>query len=385
MDIGILKERKTDERRVALRPDQVAELLEKGHQVYVEHGAGAAAGFENEQYQGGNITDREEVYEKCTLLLKIKCPLPEEYKFLKPHHVLFTYLHFDENISPEKIQAIMATGVTGIAYEWVEEDGTYPLLQPMSELTGAVFARKAMSLLMEHAGCLGGGYFDSVPPAHAMIIGAGHIGANATHVLARNGFDLTIVDKHPETLDERATKYIAADLWAQVKRDLNIVQFDEQRPEQSVDRIREVLPAVNILINSAVRRPTLPKERCEFLVDRAAVASMPRNSVLCDATACDRDFVETAISSESLAAYYVEDGVIHYNCDHIPSLVASTATQMLTSATFPYVFRLLKGFDRAARSSQALAKGVMCYRGHLTHAYSAKKKHLQYVPLIDLL
>jgi len=385
MNIGVLKERKRDEHRVALRPKQAAKLVAMGHQVYVEHGSGLAAGFEDQAYVGSILSDREEIYEKCSLLLKIKCPLPEEYRFLGPKNTLFAYMHFDENIPPENIRAIERTEVTVIAYEWVEENGTYPLLQPMSELSGVVFARKAMSLLMEHAGLLGGKYFDAVLPARAMVIGLGHIGANAVHVFARNGLNLTIVDKHPESIDARINRYVAADLWAQAKLGLAVIRFDEENPEESVARIREALPSIDILINAAVRRPTLPKSRCEFIVDRAGVASMRRNSVVCDATACDREFVETAVSSESLTEYYVEEGVIHYNCDHIPSLVASTATQMLASATFPYVLQLLNGFEQAVSNSPALANGVMCYRGHLTHAYSAEKKGLPYTPLENLL
>ncbi len=385
MNIGVLKERKRDERRVALRPDQVKKLTEMGHSVYVEHDAGVAAGFENKIYADSILCDRERIYEKCNLLLKVKCPLPEEYKFLRPEHTLFTYLHFDENIVPENIKKIVNSGVTAIAYEWVEDNGVYSLLQPMSELTGVVYASKAMSLLMEHAGLLGGRYFDVVLPAHAMVIGFGHIGTNAAHVFIRNCLDLTIVDKHPETLDARAVKYINPVLWFNAKPKLKVIKFDEENPKESIAAIRDTLPSTDILINSAVRRPTLPKSRCEFLVDRAGVASMQKNRVLCDATACDKDFVETAISSDSLTDYYIEEGVIHYNCDHIPSLVASSSTQLLTSVTFPYILKLVNGFEQAVQDCSALAKGVMSYHGHLTHMYSAKKKNLSYTPLQELL
>lgn len=143
MEIGLLKERKRDERRVGLRPDQAAELTEAGHSVYVETGAGKAVGYEDAAYEaaGAEVVSQADVYERAGLLVKVKCPLPEEYGFLRSDHVLFTYLHFDENIAPARLMQIVETGVTGIAYEWVEVDGRFPLLWPMSELTGAVCAK----------------------------------------------------------------------------------------------------------------------------------------------------------------------------------------------------------------------------------------------------
>jgi len=386
MKIGVLKERKRDERRVALRPDQAAELSARGHEVMVEPGAGRNAGFQDQQYAAhATLRPRAQIYAECSLLLKVKCPLKEEFQFLRPHQTMFTYLHFDENIPPQDIRQIVDTGLTGIAYEWVEKEGRYPLLQPMSELTGAVYARKAMDLLMEHAGYLGGGYFSNVPAARAMVIGGGHIGANAVHVFFRNNLKVTIVDKHPETLDERMTRYVPEPLWNEARAELCVLKFSEDAPESSVRAISQRLPDMDILINAAVRRPTLPKHRCEFLVDRAGVRSMPNDSVVCDATACDKDFIETAVSSDSLTHYDVIEGVVHYNCDHIPSLVPRTATQMLTEVTFPYVVKLASGTEEALRKDTALAKGVMCYQKHLIHEYTATKKQMVWTRLSDFI
>jgi alanine dehydrogenase len=371
---------------VALRPAQVRALTQAGHRVWVETGAGAAIGFDDASYEaaGGRLVGQAEVYANATLLMKIKCPLPEEYGFLCDGHILFTYLHFDENIPAPNIMKIIQTGVTGIAYEWVEEDGHFPLLQPMSELAGAVYARKAMNLLMERTGFLGGRYQPHWPASRAMVIGVGHIGANAVNVFLRNRFELTVVDKHPETLDARLRSYVPLDLWVAARPE--VIAFDEEaKPDTSVAALRRRLPETDIVIGSAVRRPTLPKEKCEYLIARRDVASMRPGSVLCDATACDRDFFETATSSDSLTETYMEEGVIHYNCDHIASLVAHTATLLLTEATFPYVQRLTGGFTEAVRQNAALAKGVMCYRGHVTHAYSARKKNLAHTDLAQLL
>lgn len=384
MRIGILQERKQDERRVGLVPAQVRELVQSGHSVWVETGAGQASGYNDAAYSstGASVVEAKDVYDNAVLLIKVKCPLPEEYSCLNDSHILFTYLHFDENIPPDKILQIVDTGVTGIAYEWVREGDCFPLLKPMSELTGAVFARKAMSLLMEHAGVLGGQYLDSWPIANCMIIGCGKIGANAINVLLRNRFNLTVVDKNPHTIEDRISPYVDLSMWSQAN--VTKVRFDEDSVDESLEAIRTHLPEMHIVICSAVRRSTFTKDKCEYIIKREDIASMRRNSVICDATACDRDFIETCVSSESVTETYAEEGVIHYNCDHIPSLVPNTATTLLTAATFPYV-KLLAEKGIGALSNAALFAGTMCHKKKLTHEYSARKKQMSFVDLQTLL
>jgi len=386
MKIGILKEKKRDERRVALRPEHVALLIDTGHHVWVEQGAGQAVGYSDDAYvkSGAQVCIAEEVYDKSKLLLKVKCPLEQEYKYLSDKHLLFTYLHFDENIQPANIKQIVATGVTGIAYEWVENNGVFPLLQPMSELTGAVVARKAMSFLIESKGVLGGRYRANWPASTAMVIGVGHVGANAISVLFRNEYKLLVVDKHPETVKKRLEEYANVNNWA--NSNSQIIKFDESNINQSITRLRECLSKTDIVICAAVRRTTLPKEQCEFIISREDLRLMEPKSVICDATACTRDFIETCVATEGIDETYVEEGMIHYNCDHAPSVVAKTATDLLTDATFPYIKLLAEeGFENSILKSSELAKAVMCFRKHLTHQHSAEKKHLEYIPLSNLL
>ncbi|MFW6106959.1 MAG: hypothetical protein ACOC8H_02250 [bacterium] len=385
MNIGVLKERKRDERRVALLPTQAFALTQTGHRVWVEHGAGQAAGYDDGAYAeaGARLGPEADIYERSELLLKVKCPLPEEYHFLRPRHVLFAFLHFDENIPAESIVKLVETGVTAIAYEWVQQGTAFPLLQPMSELTGAIFARRAMDLLMERTGLLGGQYLSAWPGVPAMVIGGGHIGLNAVNVLARNGFPLTIVDKHPETLQARLMRYVPDWVWARTPAE--VLKFDESDPKTSVAAIRNRLSETHIVICAAVRRPTLPTQRCKYIITRAGVRSMPDGSVICDATACDRDFIETCISSESLTQTYTEEGVIHYNCDHVPSLVPRIASDLLTRASFPFVQALSTGLRNAVAENPALAKAVMCYQGKLTHAYSAQEKSLSHSEFLAML
>jgi alanine dehydrogenase len=386
MNIGVPKERKKDERRVSLKPEQVAILVQTGHHVWVEKDAGRAVGYLDIDYaeSGATVASQGEVYENAELLLKVKCPLEEEYSLLKDRHVLFAYLHFDENIPPANIGRIVATGVSSIAYEWVERDGVFPLLQPMSELTGAIFARKAMSLLVEYRGVLGGKYLPNWPASSVMVIGVGHIGANAINVFLRNQYKLIVVDKHPETLKERLRPYVDFKQWADNNAD--VLKFDESNHIKSITQIKERLPKVDIIICAAVRRPTLPKEKCEYIIRREDLSLMKKNSIICDATACTRDFIETCIATEGLNETYIEEGIVHHNCDHMPSLVAKTATELLTNATFPYVKVLAdRGFETGIRQNPDLAKGVMCFKKHLTHEYSAKKKHLEYTSIFNLL
>ncbi len=388
MIIGIGKEIKTDERRVALLPGHVERLIKDKHRVLVEEGAGERAGFNNEEYAkvGAEIVSKKKLYEESEMIVKVKCPLESEYGYLRNKQILFAYLHFDENISPENIKRIVSTGVTGIAYEWVEEVGDYPLLRPMSELAGILFALRSMELLMKNKGVLPGGFFKSLESPNAMIIGIGRMGANALKVLLMNNINIFIVDKHPETIKDRALRYINEEIWQRNKDKIRIIKFDNENPQRTVENIDMLMERLDIIINCAVRRIDLPKSRMEYLITKEMISKMKKGSVVCDATACDKDMIETAVSSEKLLETYEIEGIIHYNCDHIPSLVPNTASILLANATFPYI-RLIasKGFIEAVKTSEALFKSVMCYNRHFTHRYSCKKKDLPYTALKTLL
>jgi len=388
MTIGVGKEIKTDEYRVALLPKHVSLLVKRNHKVLVEKGAGIKARFKDEEYckSGAEIVSKEELYAKSNLIVKVKCPLPQEYDYLNRGQILFAYLHFDENIPPENIERIASTGVTGIAYEWVEEAGDFPLLRPMSELAGVLFALRSMELLMKNKGVLPGGFFGFIAPPTAMIIGIGRMGANALKVFLMNGLNIFIVDKHPETVKDRALRYIEEELWQKGRDRIRIIKFDNENPQNTIREIDDLMEKLDIIINCAVRRPDLPKSKIEYLITKDMVLKMKKGSVVCDATACDRDMIETAISSEKLFETYEVNGVIHYNCDHIPSLVPNTASSLLADAIFPYVMTLANaGFEKAVIQSQALFKATMCYKGYITHQYTRQKKGLHYTSLCSLL
>jgi len=388
MNIGVLKEQKRDENRVALQPIQAGILVKAGHSVFVETGAGTNSGFYDDEYaeNGATVCEKRKVLDNSTLILKVKSPLKFEFDDYKPQHTLFTYLHFDENFAPDDIMSIVRTGVTAIAYEWVEKDGRYPLLEPMSRLTGYLFAQKSVELCTKYKRKLCGVYESGTnDPATIMIIGVGTIGQSVFKFATQNNMKIIIVDKHPETLNSRLDiRFGTKGFDYMGKSSAKIICFDNSKPENTVKNIADILPDTDIVICSAVRRPDLPKEKMEYLITKEMVATMKRGSVVADATACDKDLIETAVSTELLDHFDDIGGVIHYNCDHIPSYVGRTATELLTSKTFEYVKRMAgSGIAETIAADESLRKGVMCMNGVFTHKYSAVKKNLEYRELVN--
>lgn len=387
MIIGVLKETKRDENRVALMPAQVKILVERGHTVLVEPDAGLNSGFPNDEYRaaGATLTDINMIFERSALILKVKTPLESEYFLYRAHHTLFCYLHFDENLSPDKIRALIADGFLGIAYEWVTtEDGRHPLLEPMSRLTGYLFAQRAVELCTRYKGIMCGRYESFLAGSQIMLIGLGTIGCSALMFALDNKMRVVLVDKHPETIEKRLRDRFGSA--APTIDRLRIIRFDNADPLRSRKEIAEALPGTDILLNCAVRRNDLPKERLDYLVTADMVAAMRSGSVVCDTTACDNDLLETAVSSDSLHDHYQVNGVVHYNCDHLPSYVGRTATELLTSATFPYILEMAdKGIHAAIRTDKTLKAGVSCFRMKITHEYTARKKGFTYTPIDQLL
>jgi len=390
MNIGVLKEIKQDERRVALQPIQAKVLASLGHGIHVESGAGEGAGFTDDDYRanGATVMTKAETLARSQLLLKVKAPLRSEYADYAPHHILFTYLHFDENIPAQDISDLVSGGFLGIAYEWVGTAGRYPLLEPMSQLTGYLFAQRALELCSQEKGVFCPRNEDLLPGGRALIIGNGNIGLSAFKYLSDLGVPLTIVV--PRSRDEFNRK-------ANVRFGTEGVDFvsttgsrlivmDNDEPSRTRDMIAAELPESDIVLNCAVRRAAMPKHKMEYLIDQSMIGVMQRGSVVCDCTACDRDMIETCTSSSLLYHSYRVHDVVHYNCDHIPSMVASTATRLLTARTFAYIRHIANmGSLQAVIEDEDLRNGVCCYRGHLTHALSAQKKGLAYRAVGELI
>ena len=389
MYIGILKERKLDENRVALQPSQVRKLVEEGHRVFVETQAGEAAQYPDEEYlqAGALITEKQKVLDSCKLLLKVKCPTVEEYGDYRADHILFTYFHFDENISKEKTYKLIGNGFLGISYEWVGKDGQYPLLEPMSKLTGHLFYQRSVELLAQHKGVLAGAYAQGIPGANILIIGLGRIGTEVLKCALLNRLKVTVVARNYEQVVDKTSQIFNQMLGVNPEINLPLViPFDNNNPDNCKQQINQLIPKIDIVINCAVRRPDLPKDKLEYLINKSMISQMQPYSVVCDATACDRDLVETCVSSEILDHYDLIDDIIHYNPDHIPSYVPKTSTDLLTANTFEYV-RLIAnlGVEKAIQSNEFLRNGVSCFQGHITHQYTADKKGFDYVNIESLI
>jgi alanine dehydrogenase len=390
MNIGVLKEIKQDERRVALQPIQARALSSQDHRIYVETGAGEGAGFADEDYRanGAMVVPKGDLLARSQLLLKVKAPLCSEYADYAPHHILFTYLHFDENIPAQDICELVSRGFLGIAYEWVGTAGQYPLLEPMSQLTGYLFAQRALELCSQEKGVFCPRNEDLLPGGRALIVGCGNIGLSAFKYLSDLGVPLTVIAPRSRAeFNRKANDRFGTDGVDYIgTTETNLIVMDNKDPSRTQDMIAAALPKTDIVLNCAVRRAALPKQKMEYLIDRSMVRVMQRGSIVCDCTACDRDMIETCTSSSSLYHSYREDNVVHYNCDHIPSMVASTATRLLTARTFAYIRYIANlGSLQAVTEDENLRNGVCCYRGHLTHALSAEKKGLPYRPVSDVL
>jgi alanine dehydrogenase len=390
MNIGVLKEVKQDERRVALLPIHARILSGLGHTVYVEFGAGEGAGFTDVEYQasGAKLVAKDEVLSRSRLLLKVKAPLRTEYDDYAPHHILFTYLHFDENIAAKDLSALVGRGFTGIAYEWVGSAGQYPLLEPMSRLTGYLFAQKSLELCATEKGIFCPRNESLLPGGRALIIGCGNIGLSAFKYLSDLGIPLTlVVTKGSDDFNRKANeRFGTAGIDYLRTTGSDLVVMDNKDPSRTKDAIASILAETDIVLNCAVRRAELSKTKMEYLIDRAMVRVMQRGSIVCDCTACDQDMIETCTSSASLYSSYREHDVVHYNCDHIPAMVASTATRLLTARTFAYVRHIADlGSVQAVSADDDLRNGICCCASYLTHELSARKKGLPHRPLGDVL
>lgn len=373
MIIGIPKEIKIGETRVAITPEELKEFVKQGHKVLIESVAGEKSGFSDTDYEatGGIIVGKEELFSDAELILKIKQPYAEEMPYFREDQTLFTYLHLDGNAPREYTEELLKLGICAIAYEWVEkEDGTHPLLIPMSEITGNLVAQIGLELLTYPNGEKGifAGGIEGLDPARVTIIGGGIIGCNAANYALRVGTKVTIVDKHPWDLSERLKRYVPAHLVEVVDG----VESDESN-------IRSLLPQTDLLINCAVRRPDFKEPH---LITREMLKLMEKGSILIDATASDHDMVETCKVTSHLEPTFVVDGIIHYCVDNVPAAVPRTSTLALTSKTLPYALEIAnKGFWRAVSENEELAKGVMFVKDKIVSKLIADLKGFDYYPL----
>ncbi len=370
MNIGVPKEIKPQEERVAVTPAGVHALTSRGHTVLVERSAGDGSGFSDAVYRaaGAQMVDRGEVYAMADLIAKVKEPQPEEYAFYRPGQVLYTYLHLAPDLG--LTQGLLARGIIGIAYETVQlPDRSLPLLTPMSEVAGRMATQIGAQLLERpHGGkgiLLGG--VPGVLPARVVVVGGGVVGQNAATIALGMGADVTIIDISLERL-RRLDEMFGGRVRTLMSNHHNIAAATAQ---------------ADLLIGAVL----LAGARAPHLVTEEMVASMSPGSVVVD-VAIDQGGVVATCDHVTTHANptYVRHGVVHYSVANMPGAVPHTSTLALTNATLPYLIALAdKGYARAVAEDEALLKGVNMVDGHITYEAVARAHDLPYQPLASLL
>lgn len=370
MKIGIPKEIKIGENRVALPAAGVLDLIEAGHEVFVETGAGSGASIKDEEYLavGASITATAEEAWSQEMVLKVKEPLAEEYRFLREDLVLFTYLHLAAN--KPLAEALMKSKISTIAYESVQlENGSLPLLSPMSEVAGRLATQigaHCLEKIPEGKGILLGGV-PGVRKANVTIIGGGISGTNAAQIAMGLGADVTILDVNAKRLQELDNQFNGT------IKTLMSNQFN----------IQEALKTADLVIGAVL----LPGHKAPVLVTEEMVKSMPEHSVIVDIAIDQGGIFETIdhVTTHEQPTY-VKHGVIHYAVANMPGAVPQTSAYALANATLPYVLELAnKGFEEAVKQNEALAKGVNTLKGAMTNPAVAADLDLPYTDIAELL
>jgi alanine dehydrogenase len=350
--IGVPKEIKTHEYRVAMIPVGVEELTKAGHQVLIQAGAGMGSGISDERYaQNGAqiVAEERDIWKRADLIVKVKEPLPEEWPLMREGQVVFTYFHFaaDEALT----KAVMKSGITAIAYETIRDSrGNLPLLTPMSEVAGRMSIQEGAKFLerpFEGRGILLGGV-PGVLPANVVILGGGIVGSNAAKVAAGLGANVTILDINLDRL-----RYLD-DVMPK-----NVTTLFSDR-----HNILDNISRADLLIGAVL----IPGARAPYLIYRDDLKRMPPRSVIIDVAIDQGGCIETSKPTTHNKPTYIVDDVIHYCVANMPGAVGRTSTYALTNVTLPYVLQLAKkGFDRAVAENPALAHGVNIRRGKVTN------------------
>ncbi|HEX2161055.1 MAG TPA: alanine dehydrogenase [Thermoleophilaceae bacterium] len=349
MLVGVAKETKTAERRVALTPGGARELVASGHRVIVERGAGAGSRYADADYEaaGARIAGTDEVWADSELLLKVKEPTPSEHRRLHPGLTLFTFLHLAAD--PDLTQALVDSGTTAIAYETIEDEhGRLPLLAPMSEVAGRL-ATQAGAYFMQSqlggSGVLIGGV-PGVDPARVLVVGGGAVGTQAARVAVGMGAQVTVLERSPARIRE---------LEAYFDTRARVLMSD-------AGSIAEQVADADVVIGAVL----IPGARAPRLISRAMLSDMRPGTVVVDVAIDQGGCVETAVPTSHADPVYEVEGVVHYCVSNMPGAVPVTSTRALTNATRPYVQRLADlGVEAAIDGDPGLAKGLNVAGGQI--------------------
>jgi len=362
LKVGGVREIKPQESRVALTPSGAHELVQAGHEVFVETGAGAGSMLDDDAYveAGARIASMPEVWGGCELVLKVKEPLASEWPHMRRGQTLFTYLHLAADRA--LTQAMMATGSWCFAYETLEVDDQLPLLTPMSEVAGRMAVQagaKWLEASLGGSGILLGGV-PGVERAQVLVLGGGVVGTQSARMACGLGADVTIMD-----IDLERLRYL-----------------DEVMPKNcrtiysSPLSLRELLPKCDLLIGAVL----IPGAAAPKLVRRADLSLMKKGSVIVDVAVDQGGCVETCKPTTHADPVFVIDGVLHYCVANMPGAVPRTSTFALNNATLPYTLKLARmGPQEAIRTSRALRSAANVIDGHVTYPAVAQAFDLPYV------
>ncbi|WP_441000229.1 alanine dehydrogenase [Fodinibius sp. SL11] len=370
MTIGVPKEIKTHENRVALLPGGVTKMKRNGHDVLIEKGAGEGSGFPDEQYieAGAKIIDDvDELWNKAEMIMKVKEPIEVEYDRMKKGQIIFTYFHFAA--SRELTEAVKKSGAVAIAYETVEkEDGSLPLLIPMSEVAGRMATQEGAKYLEKPEGGLGillGG-IPGVKPANVLVIGGGIVGVNAAKIAAGMGANTTIMDISMPRL-----RYLD-----------DIMSRNVDTMFSSEANIRKMLPHVDMIIGAVL----IPGAKAPSLITRDMLTDMQKGSVLVDVAIDQGGCFETSKPTTHDNPIYEVDDVVHYCVSNMPGAVPRTSTLGLTNVTLPYAVDIAnKGWKKALKDDQELIKGLNVVDGEIVYKEVAEAFDMDYTPIEEVL
>ncbi|MBI4318161.1 MAG: alanine dehydrogenase [Chloroflexi bacterium] len=370
MIIGIPKEIKDNEFRVALTPAGAEALVGAGHRVLVEAGAGLGSGFGDDEYRGVGVQivpSHSDIFNQAEMVAKVKEPLPAEYDHLREGLLLFTFLHLAP--AEQLTRALLEKGVTAVAYETVElPDGTLPILSPMSEVAGRMAVQVAAQLLEKRNGGRGKllGGVPGVAPARVVIVGAGVVGENAARIALGMGAQVTLINRGLDRL-----RYLSEVLHGNLIT-LSSTHYNIARSMEGADVL------ISAVLVTGARAPRL--------VSREMVRSMGPGAIVIDVAVDQGGCVETSRQTTHSEPTFVVDGVVHYGVANMPGAVPSTSTFALANASLPYILELANlGFEDAVRGDGPLAKGVNVYAGHITYPAVAQAQGLPCESLDKLL
>ncbi len=368
MKIGVPKEIKNNENRVAMTTAGVKSLVDNGHQVFIETKAGLGSGISDKQYLEAGATvlsEVRDVFAEAEMIIKVKEPLAEEYDYFRKGQILFTYLHLAADL--ELTKALMEKGVVSIAYETIQlADGSLPLLIPMSEVAGRLAVQAGACFLEKPRGgkgvLLGG--VPGVKPAKVVILGGGTVGINSAKMAVGLGADVTILD-----LNAKQMRYLDDIFRGRVKTVMS----------NSYHILEEIRDA-DLVIGAVL----IPGAKAPYLITAEMLKEMQPGTVIADVAIDQGGCIETTYPTTHDDPVFIKEGIVHYSVANMPGAVPRTSTYALTNVTLPYALELAnKGYKKALRENSYLAKGLNVCDGQITYQAVAEAFDMEYSRVSD--